>query len=170
MDYIVEYRDEWARSFLRLVELLKRSVQPKCRFHHVGSTAILGMPAKDIIDIDIECPQGNMTTLIEDLRRTGYQHQGNLGVPSREAFRILNSDLRALPAHHLYACEVGSPELMRHLAFRDFLAANPGKALWLAERKRLHDEQAVSREDYIERKSSDYAAIVQEAIQCLTLG
>ena len=68
-----------------------------------------------------------------------------------------------LRSHHLYACESDSPELRRHLVFRDYLIAHPERASWLADEKRRADELAVSRDAYIEGKVAAYEEIVVEA-------
>jgi GrpB-like predicted nucleotidyltransferase (UPF0157 family) len=102
-----------------------------CRIEHVGSTAVPGLSAKPVLDIDlvIESPE-RMAALIQELDSFGYEHQGDLGIPGREAFRPkdgeewLQSPCRSWPTHHLYACVEGARELKRHLAFRDHLRAN----------------------------------------------
>ena len=68
-----------------------------------------------------------MDTLLRDLGRMGYAHQGDLGVPGREAFRRkgpdvpLRSPKRDWAPHDLYASAAGGSELARHLMFRDRL-------------------------------------------------
>lgn len=73
----------------------------------------------------------------------GYEPEGYLGIPGREAFTTPDG----APAHHLYVCAAGNPELARHLAFRDILRAQSGTARTYAELKRslareFSDDQA----------------------------
>jgi GrpB-like predicted nucleotidyltransferase (UPF0157 family) len=70
--------------------------------------------------------------VIERLGRLGYDHEGDLGVPGRDAFAAAP----ASPPHHLYVCPVDSPALTRHLALRDLLRADPGAAAAYAGLKR----------------------------------
>lgn len=164
MNYITPYNPEWAQRFQDIRQALTPVLPSGCKFHHVGSTSIPGMPAKDIIDIDVECPSGSMQAVIECLAPLGYEHQGDLGIRGREAFRIIpDSQAAALPAHHLYTCETATSELLRHLLFRDYLIANPARAAWLANEKASADAKASSRADYIENKNAAYARIVAEA-------
>ena len=136
-----------------------------CHLHHVGSTAIIGMPAKDIIDVDIECPPGTMASIITALRASGYVHEGDKGITGREAFRPAPaSSASELPPHHLYACESGAHELARHLIFRDYLVAHAKRAKWLADEKMASDSAADTRQAYIEGKSAAYAVIAGEAL------
>lgn len=166
MQFITEYNNDWQRRFLQITAYLKMFIPDGCAIHHVGSTSVPGMPAKDIIDLDIEYGADSLSKVIENLRRAGYAHEGDLGIPGREAFRPVSDSVAAsLPTHHLYACEAGTFELRKHLAFRDYLKANPSRADWLAAQKRLADSSARSREDYIERKSGAYAQITAEAIE-----
>lgn len=54
---------------------------------HVGSTAVPGLAAKPIIDLDVViADRTDLPTVIQRLRPLGYHHEGNLGVPGREAF------------------------------------------------------------------------------------
>ena len=123
------------------------------------------MPAKDIIDVDMECPQGSMSRVIDRLAEAGYEHEGDCGIPTREAFGPQeDSDATLLHPHHLYACESNSPELRRHLAFRDYLMAHPERAGWLAQEKRRADGASPTRDAYIDAKAAAYEAIVAAAM------
>ena len=74
-------------------------------------------------------------------------NQGDKGVPSREAGAV------DLPAHHLYACEASSPELRRHLAFRDFLRRHREWRTRLNVLKlKLSVDPGITRGDYQQRK------------------
>ena len=91
---------------------------------HVGSTSVEGLSAKPCIDMDVvirdyEC----FGQVVQRLEHIGYFHEGNLGIPDREAFGY--RDKPHLMNHHLYVCPQNSRELHRHLTFRDFLRKNP---------------------------------------------
>jgi len=58
------------------------------------------MPAKEIIDLDIEYVRG-LNTVIGGLKEDGYEHKGDLGIQGREAFKpVLNFPAESLPSHH----------------------------------------------------------------------
>ena len=165
MKYIVPYNNEWPIRFNAIAQFLRGYIPDGCLIHHVGSTAVPGMPAKDIIDVDVECPDGSMASVIEALERARYDHEGDLGIPTREAFKPrIGSTALSLPCHHLYACETRSPELFKHIAFRDYLICHPTRAEWLASQKVRADELANSRAEYIENKSSAYETIEGEIL------
>ena len=163
--YITPYNDDWPGRFEQIAQFLRSYLPQNCGIHHVGSTSIPGMPAKDIIDLDIECPDGCITSIITALEKAGYTHEGDKGIPSREAFCPKpTSRPSELPQHHLYACEAGSSELFRHLAFRNYVILHPARAKWLATQKIAADQSAVSRAAYMESKANAYEIIVHEAI------
>jgi hypothetical protein len=72
------------------------------------------MWAKPIIVVEcLEC----LDRLNEKLSRRGYSARGEFGIPGRR-FYCKGGDERT---HHLHAFEVSSPEIGRHIWFRDFL-------------------------------------------------
>ena len=165
MNHIQEYSKDWVERYAAIARFLAAYLPRDCQIHHVGSTAIPNMPAKDIIDVDIECPQGSMRCVIGRLSEAGYEHRGDRGIPTREAFRPQEgSRASLLHAHHLYACESGSPELGRHLAFRDYLASHPNRARRLGAAKRAADAASPTRAAYIVAKAAAYKAVVAEAM------
>jgi hypothetical protein len=108
---------------------------------HVGSTAIQGMIAKPIIDVDLVMESyESFESIKQKLENLGYVHVGNQGIFEREVFKrrpltmqkmqtkqtTLDQDVELLDAipHHLYVCPRGSLELMRHIRFRDALRSN----------------------------------------------
>jgi GrpB-like predicted nucleotidyltransferase (UPF0157 family) len=92
------------------------------RVEHIGSTAVSGLAAKPIIDLDVVVGSAaDMAPAIRKLSEIGYVHEGDLGIEGREAFRSQSCD----QPHHLYLLVEGAQELARHLAFRDALRADP---------------------------------------------
>lgn len=116
---VVDYDPSWPDKF----EELRRAVWPAVRdvalaIEHVGSTAVAGLAAKPIIDMDVVvAARDRMPEAIARLGVLGYVHRGNLGIEDREAFTAPVPS----PAHHLYVCLQGSAALANHLALRDFL-------------------------------------------------
>ena len=122
---------------------------------HVGSTAIPGMTAKPVIDLDIVIERTNWPRTRDALGRLGYTHQGDKGIPDREAFDLIDASLkRSLPAHHLYVCIEGTPELHKHLVFRDFMRRHPEWIQRLSIHKvELCERYGNDRQAYIDGKS-----------------
>lgn len=124
------YNPTWPDHFRQVAAVLNEVVGDHLlAIHHIGSTAVPGLTAKPIIDIDMEYPpEGKLDQITAALETLGYDHNGDQGIPGREVFRRKPS---ATPhpvldavAHHLYACPSGSTELSRHLRFRNGLRAD----------------------------------------------
>jgi GrpB-like predicted nucleotidyltransferase (UPF0157 family) len=100
---------------------------------HVGSTAVPGLDAKPIIDLDVVVPDdAAAAAAVRALAAAGWRHQGDLGITGREAF---------LPPadavyHHLYAVVAGSQPHRDHIDLRDFLRAHPVHAARYGSLKR----------------------------------
>jgi GrpB-like predicted nucleotidyltransferase (UPF0157 family) len=119
------YNPIWKLSFLLIRKRLQSVLHIDDKFiHHVGSTAVEGLPAKPIIDIDIEIETiQSFVDTQQKLLLLGYHHIGDQGIKGREVFKLKRWSL--LPKHHLYVCVSGSFELKRHLGFRDHLRTHP---------------------------------------------
>ena len=122
---VLPYDAAWAQDFAAIrAEIEDALGDLALRIEHVGSTSVPGLSAKPIIDIDIVVRDGSaLGAVISGLEAIGYRHEGDLGIAGREAFRYEGKE--PLPRHHLYACPQDSPELKRHLAFRDYLRSQP---------------------------------------------
>ena len=83
------YNVDWPLQF----ETLRARLMGKLEDHilsieHVGSTSVSGMTAKPIIDLDIVIPDGTLERTIDLMATLGYFHQGDLGIPTRDAFDL----------------------------------------------------------------------------------
>ena len=150
------YDAAWPSRFQEIKTFLESSVADlDCEIEHVGSTAIPGMVAKPIIDVDFVTVPGTFPEVKRRLEALGYVHQGDLGLPKREAFDLADTEARTrLPEHHLYVCEEGVYELRKHLAFRDFMRQHPE---WRERLNRLKRELCVKhnneRQAYMDGKA-----------------
>jgi GrpB-like predicted nucleotidyltransferase (UPF0157 family) len=118
---------------------------------HIGSTAVPGLAAKAIIDIDVAVrSREDVPIAIERLRRLGYIYQGDKGISGREAF-IWPPGARR---HHLYVVVAGNEPHTAHVRFRDHLRANPEVAArYAALKKELAVRHADDPLAYTEAKS-----------------
>ena len=118
---VVPYDEAWPRSF----DLIRKALEPfvtgvALRIDHVGSTAVTGLAAKPIIDIDIVASnESDVPALIEGLKLAGYRWRGDLGVTGREAFSLVHES--ELPEHHLYVVAENNRAHLDHLLLRDEL-------------------------------------------------
>jgi hypothetical protein len=104
--------------------------------------------------------RGDLPDVIRRLQPLGYHHEGDLGVPDREAF----TTPAGAPPHHLYVCAVGTPALDGHLAFRDALRADPAAADAYGDLKRtLAARLSHDRVAYTEAKSAFVERVLADA-------
>lgn len=122
---VLPYDASWASAFAAIcVEIEGALGGLILGIEHVGSTAVAGMSAKPCIDLDAVIRDASvLDAVIAGLASVGYMHEGDLGIPGREAFCY--ADKPHLMMHHLYVCTQDSDELHRHIVFRDFLRTHP---------------------------------------------
>jgi len=103
---VEEYNPEWVSWFDQICFFFESKLEPYVlRIEHVGSTSIPGMVAKPIIDFDIVIQLSDFAEIKSRLEAIGYVHQGDQGIPEREAFAMTNIELKEqFPPHHLYVC------------------------------------------------------------------
>lgn len=132
---VADYDPKWAEIFAEIAACVRAAFTdgPLFGIEHVGSTSVVGLPAKPIVDIDVIIPsRADLPEAITRLAILGYEHQGDGGIPGRESFRSPPET----PRHSLYVCAEDSAELRRRLAFRDYLRAHPNAARQYGELKR----------------------------------
>lgn len=160
---LVAYDDTWPSQFAAEAALLAQVMGSGVTggVHHVGSTAIPGMPAKPIIDIlvgvsDLPTARGYIPRLASlDYLYAPYRPD--------EMVWFCKPD-PAHRTHHLHLVPTGSPRFADELAFRDYLQAHPATAAAYAELKAdLATRFRTDREAYTEGKSSFVAAVLAAA-------
>lgn len=159
---IAEYDPGWAKQFDTLRSRIAPMLGPlAAAIEHVGSTAVAGLAAKPIIDIDVVLGwRDDLAAAIKKLDRLGYLHRGDLGIPGRESFRAPPHHV----PHHLYLCLPQCREFDRHIAFRDYLRTYPDHVVAYARLKRqLAAEHRTNRDAYTQAKSEFVNFILQRA-------
>ena len=124
-----QHDPSWAENARREAARLTAAIgEVIVAVHHVGSTAIPGIRAKPILDlmpVVFSHPQfANFRSTLEGL---GYAWWGEYGLPGRR-YCTLDDPLTGSRCVQLHCYEQGSPEIARHLAFRDYLMARPDLA------------------------------------------
>lgn len=155
------YNAAWPGAFAQIRDALWPAIADVAlRIEHVGSTAVPGLAAKPVIDVDIVLPDpGDISTVVTRLAPLGYAHRGTRGVPGRDAFQASN----ALPVHHLYACRDGAVALRNHLLLRDALRASRALAAeYGALKQRLAVAHAHDVDAYIDGKTEFIVRVLRD--------
>lgn len=165
---IEPHRESWKGDFEQEAARIKGALGPALvALHHIGSTAIPGIHAKPIIDVMAEAASLDaLDVRVGEMERLGYEAMGEFGIRGRRYFRKNRAGART---HQIHAFATGSPHLVRHLAFRDYLRQHPDTAreydalkLRLAESCRGDVEAYIEGKDAfvkdVERKALDWIA------------
>ncbi len=116
-----EYTPVWEMQFLAVEACLRSVLEDNIvAVHHIGSTSVPGLVAKE--DIDILCVVKDLSSTFE-LGKYGFRLLGELNVPLRYFFK---SDSKGLPKVNLHVCEREHGFIKLNLTFRDALRSNEG--------------------------------------------
>ncbi len=157
---VVPYDDKWPEMFEAESSLIKTLLGGVAKdVHHIGSTSVPGLSAKPVIDMLLEVSDINeLDTYNSSMARAGYVARGENGIPGRRYF-IKGGDQRS---HQVHAFSVGDKQVLKHLAFRDYLRRNKEIAGKYAEIK--HSAALLSRND-VHRYSILKADFIEHHLQ-----
>jgi len=158
---VVDYDPSWERAFQELSAHLRIALTADIEIEHVGSTAVVGLAAKPLLDVDVVVPvEALVAPTIAVLATLGYQHKGDLGIVGREAFTVLEG----FQYHHLYLVVSGSAAHRDHIDLRDYLRLHPEQAVAYGREKRRHEHLlATDREAYVAGKGPFVRALLAES-------
>ena len=167
---LAAYDPEWPSMFESEAKGIRRVFGDLAlRVEHVGSTAVAGLSAKPVIDIQVSVVSPvTLEPYLGLLACLGYVH-----VPLRDFDRVYPFFQKPADwpcTHHVHLCASGSEQEARHLAFRDHLRSHPETARRYLELKQSlaahhHGATQESRESYSLAKSSFVEAVLQKAMR-----
>lgn len=167
---VEDYNPKWVDQFNQLKAKIWPAVSDLANsIEHVGSTSVVGMAAKPVIDIDIviETP-AVLPKVIDRLRGIGYEHRGNLGIEGREALSTKDHSIK----HNLYVCLSEGVAFKNHILLRDRLRRDgSARARYSRLKKDLANQFPDSTFDYVEGKTALILEILgQEGVGSSDLG
>lgn len=128
------------------------------QLEHVGSTAVPGLPAKPIIDIDLTVADpGRERDYVPALEATGFRLL--VREPWWYGHRVLSPDE---PRCNLHVFGFDSPEPVRHRIFRDWLRGNPGDRDRYAGAKRRAAAEANAGGEHVMQYNARKEQVVRE--------
>jgi len=172
---IVDYDRRWPEQFELVAARLRDALKDvECSVEHIGSTAVPGLAAKDVIDVmTVVGNDSDLATAADALATAGWSvrpagHGNDHPVPG------LDSDPRQWVkrfAHepdghrrtHVHVRIAGRANHRYALLFRDFLRTHPDEAAGYAEAKRRLAELFDSTGQYAEAKDPVCDAIYLSA-------
>jgi GrpB-like predicted nucleotidyltransferase (UPF0157 family) len=132
---LMPYDAAWPAAFEAEAHALRGVLGPQAlRVEHVGSTAVPGLDAKPVIDIQISLASLKpVDPLIAALATLGYRFTslGDFDV----IYPFFKKPERWPSTHHVHLYVAGGEQEGKHLAFRDCLRMQPGQAAAYAKLK-----------------------------------
>jgi GrpB-like predicted nucleotidyltransferase (UPF0157 family) len=161
---IVPYRDAWVEEFRTVARRLREGLgDVALRIDHIGSTAVPGLAAKDIIDVQVTVASLEPVGLIRvGLARAEFVLRDDIGDDHRPPGETgpeedwLKRYAREAPGEkrtHIHIRQQGRRNQRYALLFRDYLRAHPHMAEAYARLKcRIAEYHRGDRDAYVEIK------------------
>lgn len=159
---VVDHDPRWLEDFHTLRSRLQPVVDGLAlTIEHIGSTAVPGLAAKPIIDVDVVvADERRSEAVVRALARAGWAPRGDLGIPGRQTFQTR----AGLPYHHLYVVVAGSGPHLDHVDLRDHLRRNAwALADYAALKKELAPLLREDRQAYLEAKTDLVQRLLADA-------
>lgn len=133
---LVDYDPAWPTMFEEESARIRTALgDVAVRVEHVGSTAVPGLAAKPVIDIQVSVDSMvPRDRFLAPLARLGYRFGVDPFEPDHAYFSRNEADSSG--TYHVHVCQVGGEWERRHVAFRDYLRTSPQDAARYAELKR----------------------------------
>lgn len=166
---VVEHRTEWAAQFaVESARLQSIFGERALAIHHIGSTAVVGLSAKPVIDILLVLDTtADIDWFSAPMERLGYAVRGeclDATIPGSIGRFYFSKDTDGHRSHQVHACADGHPEIRDLLVFRDYLRSHPDAA---ATYGRVKVECAALRPDgsvgYMRAKADTVRALLAAA-------
>ena len=155
---IVDYDPAWPRRFAQERDRIASALGATARrIAHIGSTAVPGLAAKPIVDLQVSVPDvDDQAAYLDRLLAAGYQ----LRVREPGHIMVRTPELNV----HVHVCSAGSEWERRHLLLRDWLRRDADDRYAYGRLKRdLAEREWPDMNTYAAAKGPLIAAITQRA-------
>jgi GrpB-like predicted nucleotidyltransferase (UPF0157 family) len=171
---VVPYDPRWPAMFLEEARRLQHALGPLAvRIDHHGSTAVPGLAAKPIIDIQVSVVDLQPLDVYgQPLETLGYTHVAH---PDDAFCPFFHRPFRWPHTHHVHVVKAGGNEERRTLAFRNYLRGHDEVAREYEQLKyrlvtELRPTDAASREAYAVAKTDFVERVVALALAAANPG
>jgi len=165
---IADYDPRWPRVFsLEAPQIVESLGSHLLGIEHIGSTAVVGLAAKPIVDIQVGVRSLDATPeIVAALEGLGYTYhpEYETELPNRRFFRKTSAGRLS---HQVHVVEYSDKEWwVRHLAFRDWLREHPSdRRDYEALKRELAVRYRDDRSGYTEAKAAFVNRLTGDALQ-----
>lgn len=159
---LVPYDEAWPARF----EAAREAILAACNglvkeVEHVGSTAVPGLAAKDVVDLmPMLTNFADGERCVAPMAELGFVYRGEYGIPGRHFF-VKDDPATGERLHNVHMYQEGHDEWVAHLAFRDYLRAHDD---WRDRYERLKRDLAAKYPDDVEAYAEAKTDFVKEAV------
>lgn len=156
---VVDADPGWPAAFDAVAERVRRALGWRALVvEHVGSTAVPGLPAKPIVDVDlVVADPAEEAAYVPALEAAGFVLR--VREPWWHEHRLLRGDA---PVSHVHVFGADSPEVVRHRLFRDWLRGNPDERARYAAAKREAAAAAQAAGEHMMQYNARKERVVRE--------
>ncbi len=158
---LVDYDEEWPELYRHEEEKIRAALGERAlSVEHVGSTSVPGLPAKPVLDINLEVADTtDEDAYVPPLEAAGYVLR--IREPDWFEHRLFKG---VDPNVNLHVFPAGCAELERMLRFRDHLRANDSdRELYLRTKRELAAQTWEHVQHYADAKSEVVEEIMRRA-------
>jgi GrpB-like predicted nucleotidyltransferase (UPF0157 family) len=159
---LADYDPAWPVLYEREADRIRDTLADRVRLlEHVGSTSVPGLPAKPIVDILLAVPDSaDEATYVPPMEAAGYVLR--IREPDWHEHRVFKGPDTDI---NLHTFTIGSSEIERMLAFRDWLRTHDDdRDLYLRTKRELAARHWVYVQDYADAKGEVVEAIIARAL------
>ncbi|HIZ21011.1 MAG TPA: GrpB family protein [Firmicutes bacterium] len=159
---LLPHQKEWNENAEHTIKFLKRLLgNTALDIQHIGSTSILLIHAKPIIDIAVAVHDVNDIMPYVEALKQRQQLLHEEAVAGQAFFVIENGDIRT---HHIHIVKWNGADWNNYINFRDYLNANPEKAMLYGDLKqKLAMQFSHDRKSYTAGKQGMIGQLLSEA-------
>ena len=152
-----KYDPKYQNFFISEKKKIAKAIGLAAKIEHVGSTAILGLGGKGILDLVVGGSNSKMEETKKKLEKAGYQFREKASCPKRLFFRVDYLHKNRKRRVHIHLIRFNGQEWTEILGFRNYLLKHPRaveqyvkikkegvkKALGDGEKYRKHKEKFI---------------------------
>lgn len=171
---IVPYKPSWPNEFQEIASVLRGGLGGLAlRIDHIGSTSVPGLPAKDVLDIQITVSKLDHQ-IVNAMGTLGYtQPEGiwrdhcppNYQGPETDWEKLYFRPPPGQRRTHTHVRQQGRANQRYALLFRDYLRAHPATAMAYAELKRRLAQNLADPDTYPDVKDPAVDLIYLAAVE-----